>query len=298
VTIAAAAGPATAQAASGHGLWSLYDSTLSRARYIDLTHHITPNMPVWKGFGPATFAPAVDPSTGNPYTYAKDGFEATAYRIATDQFGTQLDPPAHWAPEYPGIDELPPTYAVRPLVVVSIVRQVRRDPKYALQVSDLRRFERRHGRIPKGSVVMVRSDWSKRWTDDPQKAKALAADPVFPGVSLRALKFLHLKRHILFHGHEPLDTDTTPTLEGESWLMHHGYTQAEGVANLAGVPSTGCLVDIGYPEFKGGLGGYARYVAICPPATKRGRRISRRDAPLPKHARPLHWDQRLGYRVR
>jgi kynurenine formamidase len=293
-----AAAPATAGAAKGDGLWKLYDQTLSRARYIDLTHKITPNMPVWTGFGPATFAPAVDPKTGNPYTYAKDGFEATAYRIATDQFGTQLDPPAHWAPEYPGIDELPPTYAVRPLVVISIAKQVRKNPKYALSVADVKRFEKHHGRIPKGSVVMVRSDWSKRWTDEPVAAKALAADTNFPGVDLAALKFLHLKRHILFHGHEPLDTDTTPTLEGESWLMHHGYAQAEGVANLAGVPATGCLVSIGYPRFRGGLGGYARYVAICLPGTAKGRRISRRDAPLPKSSRLLHWDTALGYRVR
>ena len=288
--------PAPASAQSD--LWKLYDQALRHARYIDLTHTITPNMPVWKGFGPATFMPAVDPMTGTPYTYAKDGFEATAYRIATDQFGTQLDPPAHWAPEYPGIDELPATFAVRPLVVISIVPQVKNDPKYALQVSDIRRFEQNHGRIPAGSVVMVRSDWSKKWTDDPAKAKALAADPVFPGVSLAALEFLHLKRHILFHGHEPLDTDTTPTLEGESWLMHHGYTQAEGVANLAGVPATGCLVDIGYPKFKGGLGGYARYIAICPPSTRKGVKISRNDAPLPSFSKPLHWDTSLGYRVR
>ena len=132
----------------------------------------------------------------------------------------------------------------------------------------MKAFERKRGRIPKGSVVMVRSDWSKKWTEDPAAAKALAADPNFPGVSLDALKFLHRKRHILFHGHEPLDTDTTPTLEGEAWLMHHGYTQAEGVDNLAAVPQVGCLVDIGYPKFAGGLGGYARYVAICPPKTK------------------------------
>src|SRR3954447_11707278 len=260
------AAPATAKANAKVDLWKTYASVFKRARYIDLTHTITPNMPVWKGFGPATFGPTLNPDTGQPYTYANDGFEATRYTIATDQFGTQLDPPAHWAPEYPGIDELPPTYAVRPLVVISIVPQVKEDPKYALQVSDVKRFEQRHGRIPRGAVVMVRSDWSKRWTDDPVKARALAADPVFPGVGLEALKFLHLKRHILFHGHEPLDTDTTPTLEGESWLMHHGYTQAEGVDNLGGVPATGCLVEIGYPKFKGGLGGYARYVAICPPA--------------------------------
>jgi kynurenine formamidase len=299
LTVALAARPGAAHArVASVGLWQVYDQALSRARYIDLTHPITPGMPVWKGFGPAAFRATVDPKTGQAYTYGKDGFEATSYRLSTDQFGTQLDPPAHWAPEYPGIDELPPTYTVRPLVVISIIPQVRQNPKYALQVSDILAFEKGHGRIPAGSVVMVRSDWSKRWTDDPAKAKVLAADPVFPGVSLTALKFLHLQRHILFHGHEPLDTDTTPTLEGEHWLMHHGYTQAEGVANLDGVPATGCLVGIGYPKFKGGLGGYARYVAICPPTTSKGTAISGRDAPLRKSSKPLHWSTALGYRVR
>jgi kynurenine formamidase len=281
------------------GLWQVYDRSLSKARYLDLTHSITPKMPVWKGFGPAKFGPSVDPKSGKAYTYKKDGFEATGYTIATDQFGTQLDPPAHWAPEYAGIDELPATYAVRPLVVISIVPQLRQDSKYALQVSDVLAFEKAHGRIPAGSVVMVRSDWSKKWTDDAAKAKKLAADPVFPGVSLAALKLLHLQRHILFHGHEPLDTDTTPTLEGEYWLMHHGFTQAEGVANLGGVPATGCLVAIGYPKFRGGLGGYARYVAICAASsTSKGVLISSRDAPLTRHAKRLHWNMKLGYRVR
>jgi kynurenine formamidase len=294
--IAATPGVASAKK-QGPDLWRVYNHAFSKARYIDLTHEITPTIPVWKGFGGAVFSPAVDPTTGEAYTYAKHGFEATAYQLFTDQFGTQLDPPAHWAPEYPAIDELPPTYAVRPLVVISIVRQVKKNPTYFLKVSDLRAFEKRHGRIPKGSVVMVRSDWSKGWTDDPVKAKEFAADPNFPSVGLDALKFLHRKRHILFHGHEPLDTDTTPTLEGEAWLMHHGFAQAEGVDNLAGVPATGCLVSIGYPRFKGGLGGYARYIAICPPSTAKGRRISRRDAPLPK-GDPLHWDFNLGYRVR
>ena len=288
---------ATAAQSPKVDLWQVYSQQLKQARYIDLTHTITPNMPVWKGFGPAKFSATLNPDTGKPYTYAADGFEATHYDIATDQFGTQLDPPAHWAPEYPAIDELPPTFAIRPLVVISIVPQVKKDPKYALQVSDIDAWEKENGKIPEGSVVMVRSDWSKKWTDDPEKAKALAADPVFPGVSLDAIKFLQLKRHILFHGHEPLDTDSTPTLEGEAWLMHHGYTQAEGVANLDKVPETGCLISIGYPKFKGGLGGYARYIAICPPGTP-GARISGSDAPLAKRSKDLHWDTKLGYRIR
>ena len=139
------------------------------------------------------------------------------------------------------------------------------------------------------------SAWAKRWPDP-----ALSALTEFPGVSLDALKFLQLKRHILFHGHEPLDTDSTPTLEGESWLMHHGFAQAEGVADLSGVPATGCLVNIGFPRFQGGLGGYARFVAICPPSsTKRGVRIGRvPEAPLRKFGRELHWDAARGMRVR
>ena len=292
------AAPATAQSGTQVNLWKTYTDVLAKARYIDLTHTITPNQPVWKGFGPAKFSPTVNPETGQAYTYAKDGFEATHYDIATDQFGTQLDPPAHWAPEYPAIDELPATYAVRPLVVISIVKQLKTKGDYHLQVADITKWEKQHGRIPEGSVVMVRSDWSKKWTTDAVKAKALAADPVFPGVGLAAIKFLHQKRHILFHGHEPLDTDTTPTLEGEAWLMHNGYTQAEGVNNLSAVPETGCLVSIGFPKFGGGVGGYARYIAICPPKTKGGTKISRADAPMKKKSTNLHWDAAKGMRVR
>src|ERR1044071_7321615 len=227
-------------------LWPVYDRSLKGAKYIDLTHTLTPSIPVWKGFAPAKFAPTTNPETRQPYTYKNDGFEATHYDLPTDQFGTQLDPPAHWAPEYPAIDELPATYAVRPLAVISIVDQVIKDPGYHLQRSDIESWEKLNGKIPAGSVVMVRSDWSKRWPDP-----ALASESLFPGVSLAALQFLHEQRHILFHGNEPLDTDTTPTLEGESWLMHNGFAQAEGVANLDKVPATGCLVEIGFPKFGG-----------------------------------------------
>jgi kynurenine formamidase len=276
------------------GLWPLYEESLKHAKYIDLTHAMTPTIPVWHGFGPARFSPTVDPQTGRAYTWEQDGFAATAYRLATDQYGTQLDPPAHWAPEYPAIDELPPTYAVRPLLVLSIVDSAKLHPGYHLQVGDIAAWEARHGRIPEGAVVLVRSDWSKDWPNP-----ALATRTPFPGVSLAALRFLHLERHILFHGHEPLDTDTTAALEGESWLMHHGYAQAEGVANLDQVAESDCLVTIGYPKFAGGVGGYARYVAICPPEWPHGVAIGEvPEAPLPKSAKLLQWDSAAGMRVR
>ncbi|UFS68997.1 cyclase family protein [Geomonas sp. RF6] len=275
-------------------LWQLYERELKGAKYVDLTHTITPAIPVWEGFAPSTFGPALNPKSGAPYSWEKDGFEATRYMLATDQLGTQLDPPAHWNPEYPAIDELPPTFAVRPLVVISIVDQVERDPGYTLTVDDVKGWESRHGRIPEGSVVFVRSGWSGSWPDP-----ALATRRPFPGVSLAALKFLHEERHILFHGHEPLDTDATPNLEGEAWLLQNGYTQAEGVAHLDQVPERGALVVIGFPKFKGGLGGYARFIAICPPDWKYGVAAGEvPESPLAKAPKPLHWDEKLGVRVR
>jgi kynurenine formamidase len=302
-TIAAACAvmmPGCGNAADDTSLWSVYEQSLKGAKYVDLTHTITPYIPVWAGFAESTFAPAKAgadierfATKGEVYTYAKHGFEATEYDLKTDQLGTQLDPPAHWAPEYPAIDELPPTYAIRPLVVISIVEQLKTNPNYALQVSDIEAWEQKHGRIPEGSVVFVRSDWSKAWPDP-----KLATMKKFPGVGLDALKFLHEQRHILFHGHEPLDTDSTPDLEGEHWLMHHGYTQAEGVANLDQVPEAGALVIIGYPKFGGGLGGYARYIAVCPPDWPYGTTIGPADAPLPKSDKLLHYDPAVGMRVR
>jgi len=265
-------------------LWQVYQQVFRGARYVDLTHSMEPDSTVWKGFGPQQFGPAVEAESGRAFTYEKDGFEATRYQLSTDQLGTQLDPPAHWNPDYPAIDEIPASYAVRPLAVISIVDQVRQNPGYSMSVKDVQEWERRNGPVPAGSVVFVRSDWSKRWGQP-----GLAAEPVFPGVSLAALKYLHLQRKILFHGHEPLDTDCTPTLEGEAWLLQNGYAQAEGVANLDLVPESGALVAIGYAKFRGGTGGYARYIAICPSDWKYGTRIGPDDSPLPRQKSRLRW---------
>jgi kynurenine formamidase len=275
-------------------LWRIYEESLKTAKYVDLTHTITPSIPVWAGFGTSTFARTANPTTHQPYTYEKDGFEATHYDLATDQLGTQLDPPAHWNPKYPAIDELPPTYTLRPLVVIPIQDKATRDPGYQMTVTDIEEWEKRNGRIPEGSVVFIRSDWSKEWPNP-----ALATRKVFPGITLDALKFLHLQRKILLHGHEALDTDTTPTMESEAWLLRNGYTQAEGVANLDQVPEKGALVAIGFPKFKGGTGGYARYIAICPPDWKYGVSVGQLpEAPLRPYDKPLHWDPQTGTRVR
>nr|WP_310207479.1 cyclase family protein [Ancylobacter sp. 3268] len=274
-------------------LWKLYEQSLKGAKYIDLTHAFEPVQPVWPGFGNAVFKPAVAGQDiegyvkkGEEFTYDKHGFVASAYELTTDQYGTQLDPPSHWNPKGATISDLPASFAIRPLAVIDISGKVAKDEGYHLQVADIEQWEKTHGRIPEGAVVFVRSDWYKKWADRERFNKK-----PFPGVGLAALKFLHLERKILFHGHEPLDTDTTPTLEGEHWLMHNNFAQAEGVANLDKVPESGALVTIGFAKPLGGSGGYARYIAIAPADWKEG--VSVLDAPgapLPTQAAPLKRD--------
>jgi len=179
----------------------------------------------------------VNPQTHQSYNYKSDVSEATHHYLPTHQYGTQLDPPAHWAPEYPAIDELPPTYAVRPLVVISIVDQVATNSGYHLQPADIEHWEHANGTIPAGSVVMVRSDWSKRWPDP-----ALTSEAVFLVCHWKRLNFSMSSAIFFFMVMSRL----TPTLEGEHWLLHHGYTQAEGVTNLDQVAEEGCLITIGY----------------------------------------------------
>lgn len=275
-------------------LWSVYENFFVDAKYVDLTHAFSPKQAVWPGFANAKFLPGRAGveipgyvKKGEIFTYEDHGFIINAYELPTDQYGTQLDPPAHWDPYGATISDLPATYAIRPMVVIDIHEKVLENPGYHLAVDDILAWEERYGRIPRGSVVMVRSDWYKRWHEIERFNKK-----PFPGVSLEAAKFLHLEREILVHGHEPLDPDTTANLETEYWLLHNGYCQAEGIKNLDKVPEKGALVIIGFAKPEGGVGGYARYIAVCPPDWSHGVSVSEAPgAPLPKHEYPLRRDE-------
>lgn len=272
-------------------LWDFFETTLRRARYIDLTHALAPGGPIGEGFvdfrvGAARAGVSIPGliRKGQPFSYAGQGVAITAYDLPMDHIGTQFGPPAHLNDHGATISDIPPTVALRPLAVVNVAAKVIADPGYQATVADIKAWERRYGPIPPGSVVMIRSDWSKKW-NEPQR---FTTQP-FPGVTLAALKYLHLKRHILMHGHEPLDTDNTaPKFIGETWLLEHDFAQAEGVTNLDQVPACGALIAIGFAKFEGGTGGFARYIAIAPADWPHGVTIDEQSgAPLPRHLRPL-----------
>jgi kynurenine formamidase len=233
--------------------------TLAKKRFVDLTHSFGPDTPVWSGFGQAKISPAADPKTKEPYTLAKDGFRSTYYEMV-GQYGTHVDPPAHFAKGGVTMDKIPLKQMILPLVVFDATPLLGKDPNHAFSVSDIKAWERKHGRVPKGSFAALRTDMSKDFERDPERFKRQP----FPAWSLEAIKFLYEQRGVIATGHESLDTDTTDKMDSETYLLKAGHYQIEVMTNLDQVPAKGALIFVTWPKVRDGLGFPARAIAILP----------------------------------
>lgn len=242
------------------------ESDLARAyriiagkQYVDLTHSFGADSPVWSGFGQAKLTPAYDPKDKRPYTIGEDGFRTTYYDMV-GQYGTHVDPPAHFDEKGITMDEIPLKQMILPLVVVDDTPFLAKDPNHAFSVADLTAWEKRHGRVPKGSFVALRTDMYK---DFDANAERFKRSP-FPAWAFETIKFLYEQRGVTATGHEALDTDTTDKMDSETWILQHGHYQIEVMANLDKVPPTGALIVVTWPKVKKGLGFPARAFAILP----------------------------------
>ena len=137
---------------------------------VDLTHSFGPLTPVWGGFGQATMSAACDPKTHRPFTIEQDGFRTIFYSLV-GQYGTHVDPPAHFRADGMTMDEIPLKDMILPLVVFDITPLLPRDPNHALSVDDIKVWEKEHGRIPAGSFAALRTDMSKDWDSHPERFK-------------------------------------------------------------------------------------------------------------------------------
>lgn len=232
---------------------------LASRRFVDLTHAFGPDIPVWSGFGQATFSAAADPRTYRPYSLEQDGFRATFYSLV-GQYGTHVDPPAHFHPRGATLDQIPLQQMILPLIVLDLTPLLGRDPAHALTVADIEAWERQHGRVPQGAFAALRTDMWKDFTANPARFQRSP----FPAWSLAAVRFLVERREVTAIGHESLDTDTTQKMESETWLLGQGRWQLEAMAHLDEVPPTGALIVVAWPKVKNGLGFPARAFAILP----------------------------------
>jgi kynurenine formamidase len=232
---------------------------IASKEFVDLTHSFSPLTPVWKGFGPATFSAAADPASGRPYTVERDGFRAQFFAMV-GQYGTHIDPPAHFDPAGATVDEIPVKQMILPIVVFDLTPMLKNEPNHLLSVDDIIAWERTHGRVPSGCFAALRTDMYKDFDKNPRRFERYP----FPAWSPAAIRFLYEQRGIVANGHESMDTDPTPTLESETWLLKHGHWQVEVMANLDRLPATGALIVVSWPKPEHGLGFPARAFAILP----------------------------------
>jgi kynurenine formamidase len=226
---------------------------------VDLTHTFSPTTPVWGGFGQATMSAACDPATHQPYTIEHDGFRTTFYSMV-GQYGTHVDPPAHFRADGMTMDQIPLKEMILPLVVFDMTPMLATDPNHALTVDDVKAWEQRHGRVPAGAFAALRTDMYKDWESNPARFKRSP----FPAWSLAAIQFLFNERKVTAIGHESLDTDTTESMDSETWILRQNHFQIEAMANLEKVPPTGAVIIVTWPKVDHGFGFPARAFAILP----------------------------------
>ncbi len=240
---------------------------LQAGRFVDLTHPFGPGVPHWKGLPDMEVETLYGHAPGEGSMGS--GFFIQRYSLAGN-WGTHVDSPAHFVKGLRTVDQIEVREMVLPLVVLDVHEAVRRDPDYVPTMDDVRAWEERHGAIPAGSFVALRTDWSKRWPDA-DAFRNLDADgvPHTPGWSLEVLKCLYEVRKVTASGHETIDTDPgSATSKGdyalEAYVLGRNAYQIELLTNLDRTPEFGAVVVSAFPKLVGGSGFPARVFAIAP----------------------------------
>jgi len=240
---------------------------ISTRRFVDLTHAFSPGAPHWKGFP--------DEKRETLYWYEPgvgtlgSGFYAQSFTLA-GQWGTHVDPPAHFVKGLRTVDRIDVKEMILPLIVIDVHEKVARNPDYTIAMEDIRDWEKRHGPIPEGAFVAMRTDWCKRWPDmEAMQNKDANGIAHYPGWSLEVLQYLYEDRKITASGHETTDTDpgiatSKDDYSLEAYILKQNHYQIELLTNLDEVPETGALVVAAFPKPKDGSGFPARVFAILP----------------------------------
>jgi len=185
--------------------------------------------------------------------------------------GTHFDAPIHWISgrdlPHNSVDTIPPQHFVAPACVIDCSAQVSGNDDYLLTVQDIERYESLHGRIPKGSWVLMRTDWSRR--QDPQAYQNFdKTGQHTPGPGTPAVQFLVEQRDVLGFGSETIGTDA-----GQGAHLHppypcHYYMHGAGryglqcLSNLDLLPSTGSLLICPPLKIENGSGSPLRVLAL------------------------------------
>ena len=243
----------------------LLTNELARATWVDLTYDFDSATIYWPTARPFRLEVVSAQRTAAGYYYAANNI------AAAEHGGTHLDAPAHFAEGKHTTDQIPIGQLVGPACVIDVSRQAEGDRDYRVNPADLEAWERAHGPIPEGAIVLLRSGWGSRWPDrlrylGTAKTGATAVPELhFPGIHPDAARWLVARRVRAVGIDTPsIDFGQSTTFDTHQILFAADIPAFENVAHLSAVPATGAFVIALPMKIRGGSGGPLRIVAVLP----------------------------------
>ena len=183
-----------------------------------------------------------------------------------EHYGTHLDAPVHFPPGRATVDQIPAEKLFGPAVILDVRPEAAKDADYRLPGSRVEEWERAHGKIPRGAIVLLRTGWASRWPDAQKyRNQDQQGKMHFPGFSLEAAKIL-IEREVSGLGCDTLSVDYGAS---QDFAVHHtalgaGLYHLENLSDLSEVPEAGAYLVVAPIKLEGGSGGPVRVFAILP----------------------------------
>jgi kynurenine formamidase len=234
-------------------------------RIVDLSH----------AFGPRTLYWPTSPTRFRLESLAsgktEGGYFYSANSLSTPEHGgTHLDAPIHFSERGRTTAEIPLEHLVAQAVVIDVSAKAAADRNYRLTPDDVSAFEKQHGSIGRGAMVLLRTGWSRHWSD----ARAYLGDDTpgdasklsFPSYGVEAARLLVEERGVAALGIDTASIDYGPSTD----FMVHRVAAArnvpglENLTNLDQLPARGAFVIALPMKIEGGSGGPLRAIALVP----------------------------------
>ena len=240
---------------------------LPTGELVDLTHTFDEHTIYW----PTEEAGFVREQSSQGFTEKGYYYEAGGFSTA-EHGGTHIDAPIHFYQGRNTVDQIVPEQLIGPGIVVDVRKACKENRDYLVSVEDFEAWETRHGPIPHGAIVLLRTGFWKFWPDRKKYMGTDARGPEavqdlhFPGLHPDAARWLTTERSIRAIGLDTPSIDHGPSANFESHiaLFEKNVPAFESVTNLDELPAVGFTIIALPMKIRGGSGGPLRIVAIVP----------------------------------
>ncbi|MGE0464020.1 MAG: cyclase family protein [Vicinamibacterales bacterium] len=234
---------------------------------VDLSHEYSAEAVFWPTADPFRLDVVAAGMTPDGYYYAANNF------ATSEHGGTHLDAPIHFAEGRWTVEQIPLERLVGDAVVVDVSAASAAQPDYQVRVADFTAWEQAHGTIAEGDIVLIRTDYSRRWPDaatylgTAERGASAVARLHFPGLHPDAARWLAETRKVKAVGIDTasIDFGQSTLFESHRTLYERNIPGFENLTNLDTLPARGATLIALPMKIKGGSGGPLRAIAVVPP---------------------------------